>query len=1074
MRSRGPSSTPLARTWLPPASVVVASGPLAPNLQIEPIGRVRCQTALWRNAGVVRLTAIVKATFAFVVEDVARPIEPVAIGLRDRHYEGNPRRSVYESFEVAPYIPGVGVTLVGMAHPPEDHVTPSMSVRLGIYDEETPVLEKTIHVFGERTAEDPQVSRPLGPMPLVYERAVGGRTNLAGSALYNLVSPGDLAKPACFAPVPLAWRALGGRGLDPQTMKTSPIEIPDGFDFSFFNPAPADQRLGSLTGDEWIVLDGMSARAPRLQTRLPGAKARALFRSLVGKSWSEPTELPLPLDTVVIDAEDETISLLFRGHLGVDERASAVHVLAGIDLPEAPLSWPSGASGNASRAGVVEPPRFGAPPMKAAVAATATADPATPAPASRPPIEDDDGGLFGTVVGTIDEILASMPALPFEAAAPGSRREPSSIDPAANTIPATPWDRGAAPGAPKILLPPLDTDETMDPTAVRRALSTSFEDMGTVVGGDELYDAQALPFQPASDAEPARPPPLGLPKVLPFEDRADPEPASRPASMPLTRTPPTSAPLTSTPLTSTPLPSLPATSAPTLVSPPARVGATPVASVPALVGAPPLVTAPTLASVTLSGRDADGGELPPRAPRSKAITLTSGQLRDAAKAAQAALGDAAALAATAPAPSLAAAEEATPPAPSAAPVTTASEAASPVLLVEADTSEEPSHAGPADEPPSAPEAEAPPSAARDSLIGPPDAAARLRREVQARLAKDEPLADLSLVGVNLTGLDLSHKNLSGLDLSGANLTRAVLKGARLSRAKLEGATLSFASLEEADLEGADLRRAVLEGARLSGAKLSGADLTLVVASKASFEGARGRGVRLVEAKLDAADFSRADLVEADFSMAQAARARFEGARLQDGTFQDLSAEGSNFDRADLSRGKLDRAILRRSYFLGTTAADATFENADLSTARAARCVLDRANLEHASFDGADLTGASLLKVVAKGLTAVGARLDGAKLDEGDLRLSKVSDAKLVGASLTQVQAGRADLSKADLSKADLSQASFRNAKLTEAKLAGATLDRADFRDAHLARADLSGCDRESARFAGANLDGVEG
>lgn len=1060
----------------------------------------------------LRLTAIVKATFAFVDQDVARLIDPIAIGLRDRHFDNNPRRSTYESFELSPYVPGVGVTLVGTAYPPDGHLTPSMSVRLGIYADETPVLEKTLHVFGERSAENPQVSRPLTPMPLVYERAIGGRENLAGSPLYNLVSPSEPSKPACFAPVPLAWRALGGRGLDPQTMKSSPIVVPDGFDFAFFRAAPRDQCVARLEGDEWVLLDGMSPRSPRIQTRLPGATARALFRPLLGGQWSAPTDLPLQLDTVAIDAEDETLSLLFRGHIVLDERTTAVHVLAGIELPSAPLVWPAATDAGARRAGSGEHPRavtFGAPPSAVrearpavreespVVHATMGVVPAESESAVRPegdlppkrksslPPGLQDEGIFGTVVGTIDEILASMPALPFEGSgAPPKHDAPDES--AVHAIPATPWDGGAShdPGSTRVVLPTFDVEETMDVTAVRRLLEGQpaaapnepafpggFEDMGTVVGGDDLLDSRALPFLATGPTEPARPPPLGLPKALPFEERAPEEPESpaRPVmTKPKAPAPPPSVTMTGplapksaatpfeVPVVSTPAVVVPAVVVPAVVAP-AVVAPTVVA--PAVVA--PAVVAPAV--VTPSGV-APAIVVPALAP---AVADVAASRRSEATA-QGAPSDERSVVDvdTSDAEAVGMAEDSKDTAVNAAPARMHSEA--PAARVEAAQGEVTDGGSMQNE------SSVTSGGTRDSLIGPPDAAAKLRREVQSRLEKDESLHDLSLVGVNLSGLDLSGRNLSGLDLSAANLTRAVLKGARLSRTKLEGATLSFAALEEVDFEGADLRRAVLEGARLSGARLGNADFSHASAPKASFEGVRGRGARFVEAKLESSDFSRADLVEVDLTKAQAQRARFEGARFVDGILNDIVADGANFDRADLTRAKLERAGLRRAYLVGTTLADATLENADLTGVRGARAVFDGANLEHATLDGAELTGASFSKAVVKGANAAGARFDGAKLDEADLRLSKLAEAKLVGASLTGAQAGRADFSKADLSKADLSGASFRAAKMTEARLANATLDRADFRDAHLARADLSGCDRESARFAGANLDGVEG
>ena len=1019
---------------------------MAPRLRIEPIGKARCQTSLWRSHGVLRATAIVKAAFAFVDQDYARQIDARAVGQKDRHVDSNPRRSTYESFEMAPYVPGVGVTLVGVAHAPPGQTTSSMSVRLGIYEGSTPILEKTIHVFGERTRDDPRVSKPLGTMPLVFERAIGGRYNLAGSPLHNLVSPTDPSKPACFAPIPLAWRALGGRGLDPAVLKALPIEIPPGFDFEFFRSAPPDQRLDVLRGGEWILLDGMSARAPRIETRIPRVHARARFEVRGPNGWSAPSEIDLTLDTLAIDAEEELLTVLFRGNATIDESATDVLFHAGIGFRDAPLVFPPRAPGDVASG--THPSGSRSPGMPL----SSTQLPESHRPAS------EGGGAFQTVAGTLDQIISSRgPALPFQPAPEAPRSQPD----AARAIPATPWDGGAPAASDVDFAVPFAVEETMDVTAARSlpgnalpfgmpgtkvpgppltpALGTatgagvgasrqqtsgelatvegllgdavagvSVEDMGTFASSNDLAGLSALPFKGAiRSAEPpaTKVAPLGVPRALPFDEPAvREEPMRRPAIVE------------------------PASVAEAMATLPARISPSsrppPLMTLGAAPAPPPTLT--MLRALGLSPT-APGENTPPPAPPHASTSMPPPQI--------------------------------VPP---------------PIAPTSPSTPPPPDHGPPPPAPPGAPPVAEAAAESANAAVAVLDEAGQLRFEVKKRLAAGEALRGLHLVGADLSRMDFAGKNLSGLDLSGARLDECNFKGARLSRAKLEGASLARARLEESDLEGADLRRAVLDRAQLGRAKLTGADLSHASAVDGSFEGATGRGVKLVEASLDGADFSRADLVEPDFTKARASKARFEGASLVDGNFQDLVAEGANFDRADLSRGKLERASLRRSYFIGASVADANLENADLEGVRASRAIFDRANLERATLNGAELTGASLVKAVLKGVSANRARLDGAKLEQCDLRLCKLADSSMIGASLVSAQAARADFSKADLSKADLSMANMRSARLFEANLTSAQVDQADFRDAYLARADLTGVDRESARFAGANLDGVDG
>lgn len=88
----------------------------------------------------------------------------------------------------------------------------------------------------------------------------------------------------------------------------SPDYAPD-FDPRFFQSAhPALISDEPLRGDESLVLTGLSPRADRFETRLPGAE---LWVDLRGES-SELFTHRLPLDTVHVDLDAEVVSLTWR------------------------------------------------------------------------------------------------------------------------------------------------------------------------------------------------------------------------------------------------------------------------------------------------------------------------------------------------------------------------------------------------------------------------------------------------------------------------------------------------------------------------------------------------------------------------------------------------------------------------------------------------------------------------------------------------------------------------------------------------------------------------------------------
>ena len=139
------------------------------------------------------------------------------------------------------------------------------------------------------------------------------------------------------------------------------------------------------------------------------------------------------------------------------------------------------------------------------------------------------------------------------------------------------------------------------------------------------------------------------------------------------------------------------------------------------------------------------------------------------------------------------------------------------------------------------------------------------------------LHDVTLVGAELSGVDLSHA-----DLLGRNLTRTKLLGADLSGAKLQGALLI-----SADLQGADLSGAKLQGAILTNAKLQGADLSGTFLRGADFTGANFRLADLRNAEFE------------DLTVAGSAPPTIKIAR---------QAQNKQFDREDSPRSTTRRDL----------------------------------------------------------------------------------------------------------------------------------------------------------------------
>jgi uncharacterized protein YjbI with pentapeptide repeats len=161
-----------------------------------------------------------------------------------------------------------------------------------------------------------------------------------------------------------------------------------------------------------------------------------------------------------------------------------------------------------------------------------------------------------------------------------------------------------------------------------------------------------------------------------------------------------------------------------------------------------------------------------------------------------------------------------------------------------------------------------------------------RQRVQSMLAEKR-----SLIGANMSDLDLS-----GLDFTGADLSGAVLRGANLS-----GSIFADAILVKANLTGAQLRAAVFVRTQLEGANLARAEGIGLSLREVNMKSATLDGAQLPGANLEGAILTRASLLSTDLRQANLSRATLDEARLV---------------RTDLRNAKLIEASLRRAQIVG--------------------------------------------------------------------------------------------------------------------------------------------------------------
>ncbi|WP_437599341.1 DUF2169 domain-containing protein [Sorangium sp. So ce590] len=324
----------------------MANSTTAPE-RVTPLNGAAATSVAWRCRGELRITVIVKATFAFAADAEMPRVEPQKILPGEVHHGNNPGRSVRLTSDLAPHLDHADVLFTGHAHaPPPGAPVHSLPVRLTISDESEVLLDKELLV---------QDRAGFQRMPLVYERALRGENeqeNFLGVRATgdpsdpeaNVIDPLQPARAAGFGPIARAWPARKRLlGATPRKALDAAIaEIPDAFAWAYYQAAPPDQRVRTLRGGEWIELQGLHPTLPRLRTRLPEARGRARIHGLSAFGVSEGTPLDLSADTLRIDGDEQRCTLVFRGSFAVPDEAAlaAASIVAGVELPGEPLEWP--------------------------------------------------------------------------------------------------------------------------------------------------------------------------------------------------------------------------------------------------------------------------------------------------------------------------------------------------------------------------------------------------------------------------------------------------------------------------------------------------------------------------------------------------------------------------------------------------------------------------------------------------------------------------------------------------------------------------------------------------------------
>jgi len=330
------------------------------------------------------LSVVAKATCDIVpgesvqVQDSAEPLS----GERFADDELG-RYCVYPGDRV-PFKLRTDVLLVGQAYAAEPDTT-KMEASLRFGPDERGV-RRDLLVYGPRRWQRvkagyaPSEPEPFTQVPLCFPLAFGGegfalnpvgmgwRSKHPGSsrrgALPQLEDPHQRLRmpkqtppPACFAPIPLAWKRRWielGRADSPWTGFT------EAYDWALYQATGLPQQCPWPQGDESFELCGVHPELPVLDGRLPELRVRAFVAwrtpddpfappeptepsstatPIPGfTKWGQFDEIAMAIDTLLFEPDQLKLTMLYRGLVPVVDETQ--HHIAAIHLISEPLQEP--------------------------------------------------------------------------------------------------------------------------------------------------------------------------------------------------------------------------------------------------------------------------------------------------------------------------------------------------------------------------------------------------------------------------------------------------------------------------------------------------------------------------------------------------------------------------------------------------------------------------------------------------------------------------------------------------------------------------------------------------------------
>jgi uncharacterized protein YjbI with pentapeptide repeats len=303
------------------------------------------------------LTLIVKGTFDLVHNGNVIPSDDQQLPTGDEFYEDDEdmQGGPHYASDFSYYKPLADLSLVGHGHAPKDTMVPARRIAFQVGD-----VVRSLTVYGDRhwigpVATDPELFYKI---PIRYNYSFGGKgfnknptgrgyAKAAGGDgdsrryLPNIMQSGEematpfsKLEPAGFGPLHREWPQRRNRlgSYNKKYLKTRWPWFAEDMDWRYFNTAPEGLQTGFLRGDEDLYFENLHPDHQDYRSKLAGIRTRCFVNR--GNGWESSgeeafSEVPMHLDTLWVDMDNEKVVLVWRGWTQVvDEEFEEIeHIL---------------------------------------------------------------------------------------------------------------------------------------------------------------------------------------------------------------------------------------------------------------------------------------------------------------------------------------------------------------------------------------------------------------------------------------------------------------------------------------------------------------------------------------------------------------------------------------------------------------------------------------------------------------------------------------------------------------------------------------------------------------------------